>query len=230
MVCRTAAARLVGTLLGLVGAFVFAIPTPVSLAAVPAASVSITVQTPDGKPVAGAVVTVHVMAAEGRPVPPVRAVMDQLNRAFDPDLLIIPVGSTVEFPNSDSVSHQIYSFSPAKRFQLPLYRGTPYPPVRFDQAGVVTIGCNIHDEMVAYLVVTDAQYFGRTNANGTWTTDIPRGKYRVSVWHPRMNDDANELDRELTVGEGDRANLTLRLAKALRPAPLQPHPHSWDAY
>ena len=230
MVCRTAASRVVGTLLGLLGAFVFTIPTPVSLAAVPAASVSITVQTPDGKPVAGAVVTVHVMAAEGRPVPPVRAVMDQLNRAFDPDLLIIPVGSTVEFPNSDSVSHQIYSFSPAKRFQLPLYRGTPYPPVRFDQAGVVTIGCNIHDEMVAYLVVTDAQYFGRTNANGTWTTDIPRGKYRVSVWHPRMNDDANELDRELTVGEGDRANLTLRLAKALRPAPLQPHPHSWDAY
>ncbi len=219
-----------GTLPGLLGALVFVAAAPVGLAAVPAASVSITVQTPDGKPVAGAVVTVHVMAAEGRPVPPVRAIMDQLNRAFDPDLLIIPVGSTVEFPNSDSVSHQIYSFSPAKRFQLPLYRGTPYPPVRFDQAGVVTIGCNIHDEMVAYLVVTDAQYFGRTNASGTWTTDIPRGKYRVSVWHPRMNDDANELDRELTVGEGDRANLTLRLAKALRPAPLQPHPHSWDAY
>ena len=219
-----------GTLPGLLGALVFVAAAPVGLAAVPAASVSITVQTPDGKPVAGAVVTVHVMAAEGRPVPPVRAIMDQLNRAFDPDLLIIPVGSTVEFPNSDSVSHQIYSFSPAKRFQLPLYRGTPYPPVRFDQAGVVTIGCNIHDEMVAYLVVTDAQYFGRTNASGTWTTDIPRGKYRVSVWHPRMNDDANELDRELTVGEGDRANLTLRLAKMLRPAPLQPHPHSWDAY
>ena len=219
-----------GTLPGLLGALVFVAAAPVGLAAVPAASVSITVQTPDGKPVAGAVVTVHVMAAEGRPVPPVRAIMDQLNRAFDPDLLIIPVGSTVEFPNSDSVSHQIYSFSPAKRFQLPLYRGTPYPPVRFDQAGVVTIGCNIHDEMVAYLVVTDAQYFGRTNASGTWTTDIPRGKYRVSVWHPRMNDDANELDRELTVGEGDRANLTLRLAKTLRPAPLQPHPHSWDAY
>ena len=219
-----------GTLPGLLGALVFVAADPVSPAAVPAASVSITVQTPDGKPVAGAVVTVHVMAAEGRPVPPVRAIMDQLNRAFDPDLLIIPVGSTVEFPNSDSVSHQIYSFSPAKRFQLPLYRGTPYPPVRFDQAGVVTIGCNIHDEMVAYLVVTDAQYFGRTNASGTWTTDIPRGKYRVSVWHPRMNDDTNELDRELTVGEGDRANLTLRLAKALRPAPLQPHPHSWDAY
>ncbi len=200
-------------------------------AAVPVASVSITVVGPDKKPIPGAVVTVHGVA-EGngaKPVAPVKAIVDQVNRAFEPDLLVIPVGSTVEFPNSDSVSHQIYSFSPAKRFQLPLYRGTPYPPVHFDQAGVVTIGCNIHDEMLAYVLVTDAQYFGRTNAKGTWTTEIPKGKYRISVWHPRMNDDAAELDRELTVGDDD-LQWTLRLAKSLRPAPLGPHPHSWDAY
>ncbi|HEY4213119.1 MAG TPA: methylamine utilization protein [Steroidobacteraceae bacterium] len=201
----------------------------VGVTAVPVASVSITVVGPDKKPIPGAVITVHVLGSEGRPVVPVKATVDQINRAFEPDLLVIPVGSTVEFPNSDSVSHQIYSFSPAKRFQLPLYRGTAYPPVRFDQAGVVTLGCNIHDEMLAYLVVTDAQYFGRTNASGTWTTEIPRGKYRISVWHPRMNDDASELDRELTVGDDD-VHWTLRLAKSLRPAPLGPHPHSWDAY
>ncbi len=96
--------------------------------------------------------------------------VDQVDRAFAPDLLVIPLGSTVEFPNSDSVSHQIYSFSPAKRFQLPLYRGKPYPPVHFDQAGVVTLGCNIHDDMLAYLVVTDAPWFGRTDAAGAWST------------------------------------------------------------
>ena len=106
--------------------------------------------------------------------------MDQVDRAFAPDLLVIPVGSTVEFPNSDSVSHQIYSFSPAKRFQLPLYRGKPYPPVHFDQAGVVTLGCNIHDEMLAYVLVTDAPYFGRTEAGGTWSVEVPRGHYRVA--------------------------------------------------
>ena len=65
--------------------------------------------------------------------------MDQVNRAFDPDLLVIPLNSTVTFANSDTVSHQIYSFSPPKRFQLPLYRGKPYPPTRFDQAGLVTL-------------------------------------------------------------------------------------------
>ena len=199
-------------------------------AGVPGASVSITVQSPDGRPVPGAVVTVRSLGIEGHPNAPVRAVMDQINRAFEPDLLVIPVGSTVEFPNSDSVSHQIYSFSPAKRFQMPLYRGNPNPPERFDQAGIVTLGCNIHDEMLAYLVVTDAQYFGRTDTAGSWSAELPRGKYRVSVWHPRMNDDANELERELTVGQGDRTALILHLAKPLRPAPLGPHPHSWDGY
>jgi plastocyanin len=197
---------------------------------VPSASVTITVRATDGRPVPGAVITVHSLAADARPSAPIKAVMDQIHRAFEPDLLIIPVGSSVAFPNSDTVSHQIYSFSPAKRFTLPLYRGNQFPPVRFDQAGIVTLGCNIHDEMVGYLVVTDAQYFGRTDASGSWTADIARGKYRVSVWHPRMNDDANELERELTVSAGDRVTHELRLTKPLRPAPLSQHPHSWDGY
>lgn len=222
-----AAAILLAGLLTLVRSA--AVPGAVPASA-PSASVTITVHTADGRPVAGAVITVHSLAADARPSAPIKAVMDQINRAFDPDLLIIPVGSTVDFPNSDTVSHQIYSFSPAKRFTLPLYRGNQFPPVHFDQAGIVTLGCNIHDEMVGYLVVTDAQYYGRTDASGSWTAEIPRGKYRVSVWHPRMNDDANELERELTVSAGDRVTHELRLTKPLRPAPLGPHPHSWDGY
>src|SRR5207248_2506647 len=132
-------------------------------ASVPAATLIISVQSPDGHALAGAVVTARPLDAPGKRLGPVHAVMDQVDRAFAPDLLVIPVGSTVEFPNSDSVSHQIYSFSPTKRFKLPLYRGKPYPPVPFDQAGVVTLGCNIHDDMLAYLVVTDAPWFGRTD-------------------------------------------------------------------
>jgi hypothetical protein len=156
--------------------------------------------------------------------------MDQINRAFAPDLLVIPVGSTVAFPNSDSVSHQIYSFSPAKRFQLPLYRGKPYPPVVFDQPGVVTMGCNIHDEMLAYIVVTDAAFFGRTNTTGAWSTDVPSGDYRISIWHPRIRDDAKDLNGTLTVSESNGGTLTLRLTKQLKPAPLEGRPHSWDSY
>ena len=193
-----------------------------------AATLVISVQTPDGRVLSGAVVTARPMDAPARHAPPVHAVMDQVNRAFEPDLLVLPVGSTVEFPNSDAVSHQIYSFSSAKRFQLPLYRGKPYPPVHFEQSGVVTLGCNIHDEMVAYLVLTDAPYFGRTDAKGAWSAELPRGRYQLSIWHPRARDNQSDLDRELTIGEGDRAELTVRLQKLLMPAPIADRPHSWD--
>ncbi|HEX4648049.1 MAG TPA: methylamine utilization protein [Steroidobacteraceae bacterium] len=196
--------------------------------AAPAATLVISVRSSDGHGLPGTVVTARPLDAPGKRPAPVQAIMDQIDRAFVPDLLVIPVGSTVQFPNSDSVSHQIYSFSPAKRFKLPLYRGRPYPPVQFDQAGVVTLGCNIHDDMVAYLMVTDAPYFGRTDKGGLWSSEVPRGRYRVTIWHPRMRDAEADLERELTVGEGDRAELTLSLTKPLQPAPIADRPHSWD--
>ncbi len=191
------------------------------------ASLVVTVQAANGKPLAGAVVTARPLDATTRRPEPVKAVMDQVERAFKPDLLVIPVGSTVTFPNTDTVSHQIYSFSPAKRFQLPLYRGTPYPPVHFDTAGIVTLGCNIHDQMIGYLVVTDAPYFGRTDAKGTWVGEVAHGRYRISVWHPRMREAEADSERELTVGQTD-AELTLRLTKPLTPGRLADRPHSWD--
>ena len=193
-----------------------------------AATLAISVQSADGRALPGAVITARPLDAPARKAAAVHAVMDQVNRAFAPDLLVIPVGSTVEFPNSDSVSHQIYSFSAARHFQLPLYRGQPYPPVHFDQAGIVTLGCNIHDEMLAYLLVTDAPYFGRTDASGAWSAELPRGRYQVAIWHPRLRDKETDLERELTVGEADRAALTVRLLRPLQPAPLADRPHSWD--
>ncbi len=172
------------------------------------------------------------MTGTAHAAPPVQAIMDQVDRAFVPDLLVIPLGSTVGFPNSDSVSHQIYSFSPAKRFQLPLYRGKPYPPVEFDQPGVVTLGCNIHDSMLAYVVVTDAPFFGRTNTTGSWTSEVAEGRYQVTIWHPRLRDsDPKVLQGEVSVTEPDGGTLTLHLAKQLKPAPLDGQAaHSWDVY
>jgi plastocyanin len=193
-----------------------------------AATLVVAVQTSDGRPLAGAVLTIHALSGTDRPAAPVNAVMDQVDRTFVPDLLVIPPGSTVEFPNSDSVSHQIYSFSAAKKFQLPLYRGKRYPPVRFDQVGFVTLGCNIHDSMLAYVLVTDAPYFGRTDPTGSWSVELPRGTYRVTVWHPRMRENA-EPGREVTISDADRTAVTVRLARPLQPAPLEGR-HSWDAY
>ena len=197
--------------------------------ALPAAALRVLVRTADGHPLQGAVVTVTPVTAVARPQPPVHAVMDQVNRSFTPDLLVLPVGSTITFPNSDTVSHQIYSFSPARRFQLPLYRGTPYPPVQFDKPGIVTLGCNIHDSMLAYVFVTDAPWSGRTDDAGSWSVELPRGRYRLAIWHPRLREDAHGFEREFSV-EDAPADLSVSLRHALQPEPPGGARRSWDSY
>lgn len=194
-----------------------------------AASLSIQALKKDGQPLAGAVITVE---SEGRPLPapePVHAVVDQIHLAFVPDVIVIPVGSSVSFPNSDAVSHQVYSFSSARRFQLPLYRGKPYPPVVFDRPGIVTLGCNIHDSMLAYVVVTAAPFFGRTDTEGTWSAaNLPDGAYRVTLWHPLLNEGGRPIERVIEIDGTEPRNVSLTLTRALRPAPLTNRPHSWD--
>jgi len=192
-----------------------------------AATFEVRVAKRDGQPLPGAVVTVERESAALGPAPPARAIMDQVNLAFAPDVLVIPVHSTIQFPNSDAVGHQVYSFSSARQFQLPLYRGKPYPPVQFDQPGVVTLGCNIHDNMLAYIVVTAAPWFGRADERGHWTAaEVPEGRYRVRVWHPLLNEPAG-LERIVEVGT-QPVTAEFRLTKTLRPAPLGSRPHSWD--
>lgn len=195
-----------------------------------AASLTVRVTKPDGQPVGGAVVLLHG-APGSRSPSPATFVVDQVNQTFTPDLTVIPVGSTVTFPNSDKVSHQVYSFSPAKRFQLPLYRGTPYAPVTFANVGVVTLGCNIHDDMIAYLVVTDAGWFGRTATDGTWTaTDLPSGDFRIEVWHPRMREAAAMIERALMLAAAKRESVEVQLTRSLRPEALGRRPRSWSDY
>ncbi|MEO8063818.1 MAG: methylamine utilization protein [Pseudomonadota bacterium] len=181
----------------------------------------------DGTPLQGAVVSAEAEAPVLPPAAPVHGVMDQVSLAFVPDVLVIPVHSTVQFPNSDAISHQVYSFSSARSFQLPLYRGKPYPPVSFDQPGIVTLGCNIHDNMLSYIIVTAAPFFGRTDSKGEWiAADVPNGRYRLRIWHPLLNE-PQELERVVEAG-ADRAPVAFRLAKSLKPAPLKGRSHSWD--
>jgi plastocyanin len=181
----------------------------------------------DGTPLPGAVITLNSESPAPTPAAPVKAIMDQVNLTFVPDVLVIPVHSTVNFPNSDRISHQVYSFSSTRQFQLPLYRGKPYPPVLFDEPGIVTLGCNIHDNMLAYIVVTDASYFGRTDTHGAWTAEgIAPGRYRMKLWHPLLNE-SQDIERTIDVG-ADGGVAELKLGKNLRPAPLNDRPHSWE--
>jgi plastocyanin len=192
-----------------------------------ATPLAIRIEKRDGKPLTGAVLTLQAETQHLPAVAPMRIIVDQVDLSFVPDVVVIPVGSTVSFPNSDAVSHQVYSFSSTRRFQLPLYRGKPYPPVMFDQPGVVTLGCNIHDNMLAYVVVTDAPFFGRSDAMGQWALpDVPNGKYKLRLWHPLLNEPA--VEREIEVGSVSPAAALVKLTHALRPAPISSRPHSWD--
>jgi plastocyanin len=193
-----------------------------------AATLSVVVLKKDDSPLAGAVITAE---PESRVLPqaaPLSVVVDQVDLTFVPDVIVIPLGSSVSFPNSDQVSHQVYSFSPARRFQLPLYRGKPYPPVTFDQPGIVTLGCNIHDNMLAYVVVTDAPFFGRTGEKGDWSVqNAPEGNWRIRLWHPRLKEPMAMLTRTVQLN-ADGGDIIVKLDHPLRPAPLKAHPHSWD--
>jgi plastocyanin len=193
-----------------------------------ATSVSFIVLKRDGKPLVGAVVMAE--PESGRvPAPlPQKALVDQVELSFVPDVTVIPVGSSVSFPNSDQVSHQVYSFSPARRFQLPLYRGEPHAPVVFDQPGIVTLGCNIHDNMAAFIVVTNAPFFGRTDDQGAWTIpSLPDGLYRIKLWHPLLRDPTTMLERPVRIESGHN-DISVKIEDVTRPAPLKGRPHSWE--
>jgi plastocyanin len=194
-----------------------------------AAGLSLVLTKKDGRPLVGAVVTAEPESGKLPSVAPQKTVMDQVNLSFVPDVIVVPVGTSVSFPNSDQVSHQVYSFSPAKRFQLPLYRGKQHAPVVFDQPGIVTLGCNIHDNMLAYVVVTAAPLFGRTDEKGTWVApNAPEGAYRIRIWHPLLKDPTEMIERHARIGGAEGNEIKLRIDELTRPAPLKGHPHSWD--
>jgi plastocyanin len=164
-------------------------------------SVSIT-DTSNGKPAKDVVVTFKPDA--GGDISPADRkgpfVMAQENTQFTPYVLVVPEGATVSFPNNDTISHHVYSFSPAKKFQLPLYGHGISRTMRFEQSGTVALGCNIHDSMQAYIRVVDAPFFAKTDASGQVTfKDVPEGKGSLVVWHPMMAAPLGELKQSLTV-------------------------------
>lgn len=146
-----------------------------------------TVADADGRPLADAVVIAEPKGGTAPAASPSRETIDQVDKEFIPYVKPLRVGTPVKFPNNDDIRHHVYSFSSAKTFELQLYRGTPAEPVVFDRKGIVKLGCNIHDWMLAYVYVTDAPYFGTTGPDGrVELKGLVAGAYKVRVWHPRM--------------------------------------------
>jgi plastocyanin len=115
-----------------------------------------------------------------------QATIDQVDKQFVPKVSVLRTGTTVTFTNSDHIRHQVYSFSPSKTFTLKLYAGSPETPVVFDKPGLVVLGCNIHDTMLAFVGIVDSPYFARTSQSGNVTLNLPAGRYRLRVWHPYL--------------------------------------------
>jgi plastocyanin len=161
-----------------------------ALAACPAsraATVEVVARDAAGQPVAD--VAVYAVPASGNAE--ARGArsgeVEQVDREFVPYVTVIQAGTTLAFPNRDPILHHVYSFSPAKPFEIKLYSGKSPTEVMFDRPGVVTLGCNIHDWMLGYIVVVPTPHFARTDAAGiARLRDVPAGSFELRAWHPQQ--------------------------------------------
>jgi plastocyanin len=169
-----------------------------------AAPLTVRVVEESGRPVRDAVVTLYSSGGAARaPKGGGHYVVSQKDIQFHPFLTIVPVGADVSFPNLDNTKHHVYSFSPAKRFELKLFAKDQSRTVHFDKPGVVALGCNIHDQMSAFIVITDSAWTVRTNANGVATfADAPDVPGRLTVWHPYLRAPGGTMQQ--TVGGKQR--------------------------
>ena len=180
----------------------------VGAASATAADLTVKITDAAGKPVRYAVVT---FAPAGGVTLPVSAksgpyIMAQKDQTFVPFVLAVPQGATVGFPNQDRVNHHVYSFSQAQPFQLPLYGPGQTRSVRFDHAGTIALGCNIHDSMSAYIRVVDTPYFATTGDDGKVVLkDVPATAGTLAVWQPLMDGAGHEVSRPFTMGSIDAA-------------------------
>ncbi|HEY5954242.1 MAG TPA: methylamine utilization protein [Terrimicrobiaceae bacterium] len=180
-----------------------------------AGDVQILVRDQAGRPIEGAIVWAEV--AREKPPPPVQTEIVQKNRQFIPPVIVIPVGSVVRFPNWDNVQHHVYSFSSAKTFDIPLYIGESPRAIEFERPGIVTLGCNIHDWMAAYIVVLDTSVSAKTDATGrALLRNLPPGPVSVFGWSPQLR--GAPVKTDVSAGQGS-AELSLKLRPAFRRTP-----------
>jgi plastocyanin len=184
------------------------------------AEIAATITDQQGRPVVDAVlVAVPVDGNLHSRERPRAGSIEQVDKEFLPRVTVVPVGASVSFPNHDDVRHQVYSFSAAKRFELPLYAGVPAQPIIFDKPGVVVLGCNIHDWMVGYVYVSESPFFAKTGKDGKAVlTELPLRAYVVRVWHPQLEISEEATRKTIDVSRDRRieAAWTVKLKQEVR--------------
>ena len=173
-------------------------------AAAHAANVNLEFTDAAGHALTDAVVMLEPVGAPLPVKPMAGAQIAQKDLQFSPAVTVVTVGTPVLFPNQDTVKHHVYSYSPAKTFQIKLYAGVPHTPIVFDKPGVAVLGCNIHDGMIAWVVVTDTPLWARSAATGhAHVADVPPGNYQMHVWHASLAETTPPQLLPLTVAAGD---------------------------
>ncbi|MEL6825481.1 MAG: methylamine utilization protein [Pseudomonadota bacterium] len=168
-----------------------------------AQSEKLTVKVTDhrGAPIAGAVISfTPVVRADNAQSPQGDIVVRQKDLQFQPFTTLAPIGSEITFKNEDDVLHHVFSFSKTKRFNLTLFGRDEPQSVTFENTGIVTVGCNIHDGMIAHIFISDAPFAGQTNEDGMIEiTGIPAGDGQLVVWHPLMRQRDNRVLQEIVL-------------------------------
>ena len=187
-----------------------------------AGTVTVSVTDPAGKPLPQAVVLLEPVSGK-LPAPPMAAVqVAQVKRQFVPRVSVVTMGTPVAFPNQDTVRHHVYSFSPTKNFELKLYSGVPAQPVLFDKTGIAVLGCNIHDQMAAWIVVVDTPYHAVSDAEGIARIPaVMAGNYQMKVWHPGLQGASDGVSQPLAA---TTANLDKAVRLPIEANPLVPQP------
>lgn len=193
------------------------LPAPVGVAArapEPApAAIAVYATQADGSPLGDALVYARPEAPLRSASDPPPAVLDILSRHFEPELLVVRAGTTVTLENHDDVTHDVYSFSEARPFSAHLAVGARETLPTFARAGVVVVGCKVHSDMLGYIYVTDAPYFGKTDSHGYLRlAGLPPGRYSLGVW--RAGDSPRDLPgypRTLTLAPDSEQVVRVRL-------------------
>jgi plastocyanin len=140
--------------------------------------------------------------------PPVTEVLKQQGSKFEPEMVVVPVGSTVEFPNADPIFHNVFSLSKARPFDLGYYPRGQSRNVKFNNPGVVQVYCHIHSNMYAAIVVTASPWFEKPSSEGSFSfSNVPPGHYRLTAWHKV----AGLHKVEIEVPETGSVNATIRV-------------------
>ncbi|MGE3842680.1 MAG: methylamine utilization protein [Vicinamibacterales bacterium] len=179
------------------------------LSAVGAVRAEIVTGTIDARTKAGASRGTAIVYAEpldgAAPRRPTTVRLEQKDKTFRPSVIVLPVGSTVEFPNLDAIFHNVFSLSRPEPFDLGLYRAGASKSRTFTQPGTYWVFCNIHPQMAAFLAVVPTPWATVADTKGTFRLELPRGRYRITA----LSDRAQPVTAEITVGAGTTPAPTL---------------------